>query len=354
MKNHFTETMVRTVARIRLYGLLLVCTVLIFSTSTTSLWAAGKTDPKTAVEAAEKKVEKIFAGGEPTSVEDLKAMQEHVRKLSIKVTPCTVGVQIGQAQGSGVIISKDGYVLTAAHVSGRPNVDVTFILADGRKVKGKTLGLNHGIDSGLMKITTPGEWPFLEMGNSANLKQGQWCLATGHPGGYVQGRPPVVRLGRVLDNTGRAVVTDCVLVGGDSGGPLFDMDGKVIAINSRIGQQLTANLHVPIDTFRDTWDRLEQGEDWGKLLGDGPFLGVQGDPKAKIAKITEVFPNTPAAKAGIKPGDVITKFDGKDIPNFIALSSLVRGKKPGDKVKVEVLRGEETVALEVTLGKRGK
>jgi serine protease Do len=310
---------------------------------------ATSTPPSAAVDLV-----KIFSGGVPESVADLKAMQGHLQKLIERVSPCTVGVRVGAAQGSGVIISKDGYVLTAAHVVGKPEREVVFILHDGRQVKGKTLGMNSGIDAGLMKISEDGEWPFVEMGVSTDCKEGQWCLATGHPGGYEKGRRPVVRVGRVLSNRSGVITTDCTLVGGDSGGPLFDMEGKVIGIHSRIGGPLTANMHVPVNTFRETWDRLAKGEEWGQLFGaGGPYIGVKGTQDSDVAKIEEVFPDAPAAKAGIKPGDVIMKFDGQAITNFASLSSQVGNKKPGDKVKLEIRRGEESLELELVVGKRG-
>ena len=298
-------------------------------------------------------IEAIFAGSAPTSIQDLKAMEEHVRALSEKVAKCTVGVRVGAAQGSGVIINKDGFVLTAGHVVGKPDRNVVFILPDGKQVKGKTLGMNRSIDSGMMKISDEGEWPFLEMGDSSKLKPGQWVLATGHPGGFQSGRTPVVRLGRILSNRDDVVVTDCTLVGGDSGGPLFDMDGKVIAIHSRIGGSLASNMHVPVGTYKDTWDRLAKGEEWGNFPGNAPFVGVVGDPEADNCTIAEVYPGTPAAKAGIKQGDVILKFDGQDTPDFQTLAGLVGKKKPDDKVKVEIKRGEETVTLTLTVGRRG-
>jgi serine protease Do len=295
----------------------------------------------------------IFAGGAPQSVADLKAMQVHLQKLIEKVTPSTVGVRVGNAQGSGVIVSADGYVLTAAHVVGKPNRDVAFILHDGRTVKGKTLGMNSGIDAGLMKITDEGPWPFVEMGVSSQVKEGQWCLTTGHPGGYQRGRKPVVRYGRVLTTSNSMVMTDCTLVGGDSGGPLFDMEGKVIAIHSRIGGPLTANIHVPVNTYRDTWDRLAKGDEWGNFPTGGPYIGVQGDPDSNITKIVEVYPGTPAEKAGVKTGDVIFKFDGQPVTDFASLAALVSGKKPGDKVKLHVRRDEQTIELELVIGTRG-
>lgn len=298
-------------------------------------------------------VASIFAGTAPANVKELKAMEEHFQQLSEKVAKCTVGVRVGQAQGSGVIINKEGYVLTAGHVAGKPDRNVVFILPDGKEVKGKTLGVNRGIDSGLLKITDKGDWPFLEMGDSSKLKPGQWVLATGHPGGYKSGRTPVVRVGRILANRDSVIVTDCTLVGGDSGGPLFDMDGKVIGIHSRIGGSLASNMHVPVNTYQETWDRLAKGEQWGSFPGNAPFVGVVGDPEADNCKIADVYPGTPAAKAGIKVGDIILKFDGKDTPDFQSLAELVGKMKPGNKVKIKIQRGEETLTLNLTIGRRG-
>src|SRR5262249_32664266 len=117
----------------------------------------------------------------PQTVQDLRIIQERVKKAVAKVAPATVAIRFGNNAGSGVIVSKDGYVLTAGHISGEPDHTVTLILSDGRRVKGKTLGSNHGYDSGMIRITTEGDWPFVEMGDSEKLKKGDWCLALGHP-----------------------------------------------------------------------------------------------------------------------------------------------------------------------------
>jgi serine protease Do len=263
-----------------------------------------------------------------------------------------VGVRIGGSSGSGVIINKEGYVLTAGHVSGKADRDVTLILHNGKTVKGKTLGSNAGIDSGLIKITEGSDWPFVEMGSSADLKAGQWCIATGHPGGYKTGRTPVVRLGRILHAGKMVINTDCTLVGGDSGGPLFDLQGKVIGIHSRIGNSIANNMHVPVDTYRETWDRLAKGEVWGGFNPNAAFLGVQGDPEDKECKVTQVVPGSAADKAGIKAGDVVTMFDGQKVGRYDDLPPLVQKKKPGDEVTVEVRRGDATLSLKVVLGKR--
>jgi serine protease Do len=292
----------------------------------------------------------------PENIDELRAMQRQVKKVVDHVLPCVVNVRVGPGQGSGVIISADGYVLTAAHVSGPADRDVAIVLPGGRRVKGKTLGANRAIDSGLIKITDEGPWPFVPLGRSADLHAGLWCLAVGHPGGYKTGRPPVVRLGRILDAGKSLLQTDCPLVGGDSGGPLFDLQGRVIGIHSRIGTAITANIHVPVDTYRDTWDRLVSAEVWGGRLpgrtGNDPYLGVRGDPEATVCRIGEVVTGSPAERAGLRAGDVVTRFAGKRIGNFEDLVTRVGSNFPGDEVRVEILRGEETRVLRVVLGKK--
>jgi serine protease Do len=290
----------------------------------------------------------------PENLDDLRAIQAQVETVVQKVLPCTVGVRVGGAWGSGVIVRADGYVLTAGHVSAQPDRDVTLLLSDGRRLKGKTLGANHGIDSGLVKITDEGTWPCAAMGSSSDLHPGQWCLATGHPGGYKPGRTPVVRLGRILDVEDKFIQTDCKLVGGDSGGPLFDLHGRVIGIHSRIGTQLFANLHVPVDTYRDTWNRLVKAEVWGSRLdGRGRYgLGMDLDTDSKDCRVAKIAAGAPADKAGLKVDDVIIRFDGQKISNSEEFVTQARRKRPGDEVAVEVLRGEKSVNLKLVIGRR--
>jgi serine protease Do len=293
----------------------------------------------------------VFEKVTPTSVADLMAIERHVKKLVDRVTDCTVGIRIGRAAGSGVIVSRDGYVLCAAHVGGRPGRRVTFILPDGREVRGTTLGSNRDLDASLMKITDEGEWPFAEMGKLELVKSGDWCIAVGHPGGFQRNRTPVVRLGRIILARQQVVQTDCVLIGGDSGGPLFDMDGRVVGIHSRIGTSSSWNFHVPISAYHDDWDRLLASDDWG---GDdkgttGAIMGVSGDSHPEGCRITDVAPGLPAHKADIRIDDVITKFDGRSVDGFNGLVELITRKKPGDEVEVDILRGEKSIKKTVKL-----
>jgi serine protease Do len=281
-------------------------------------------------------------------------MEKHVVQLTQWALARTVSVRVGHAQGSGVIVSPDGYVLSAAHLVGEPNRKAIFILSDGRLAEGKTLGRNSDIDAGLMKITSTEldgnkiAWPFAELGSSSNLHAGQWCLAIGHTGGYAVGRKPAVRLGCVLSCTDSFIMTDCKLQGGDSGGPLFDLSGAVIGIHSRIGVPLEANLHVPVDTYRQTWDRLAAGQAWGGQ----PFIGVEGDPNYQQAKIARVLAGGAAEKAGVQAGDIITRFGDRQVKDFGSLAALVSEMAPGDKVKVQILRGGETIELPLVVGRQ--
>jgi serine protease Do len=290
----------------------------------------------------------------PESVDDLKAIEKHVRELTKKLMPATVGIQIGPALGSGVIIDAEGHVLTAAHVSGDPGRNCNIILPDGRRLKGKTLGANRTIDGGMILITEKAEFTHLEMSKSSTLKRGDWCLALGHPGGFQAGRTPPLRLGRILEVNPSYLRTDCTLVGGDSGGPLFDMTGKVIGIHSRIGERLTANIHVPVDPYRDNFDKLAKAEVWGSNNFGGfseAFLGATMLNDAKLVKVQTVMPKSPAEKAGLKVDDLILKFDGQQVGSAAEFTKMLRRKNPGNEVSIDIRRGEETIQVRVVLGK---
>ena len=200
------------------------------------------------------RLQKIFQGQAPRDAHDVKSMQKHVQLLVKQLSPATVGVGVGAAQGSGVIINQEGLVLTAAHVAGRPGRSATVLMPDGKRYPATTLGMNRAMDSGMIQIKLPEpgegepkiELPFAELADANSVKLGHWCLALGHPGGFRLERPPVVRLGRVIHKYKDVITTDCTLIGGDSGGPLFDMNGRVIGIHSRIGPQLVHNVHVRV------------------------------------------------------------------------------------------------------------
>ncbi len=194
----------------------------------------------------------------PESIEELRSLEKHVAKVVKRVTPAIIGI----GGGSGVVIDDEGHILTVGHVGARANRQVQITFPDGKRVRGKTLGNNRGVDSGMAKLSQEGGWPHVEMGDSSKVKVGQWCLAIGFPSSFTRGQQPPVRIGRVLSISERTIVTDCPLMGGDSGGPLFDLQGKVIALSSRVGGSILSNVHVPVNMYTKEWDRLVAGEDW--------------------------------------------------------------------------------------------
>jgi serine protease Do len=312
--------------------------------------------------AKDKPLPAAFLKANPENLDDLKAIEKHLQEVAAKVVPCTVCIR-ATGSGSGVLVSADGLILTAGHVSGEPGRNVTVLMPDGKSYKAKTLGGNGTVDSGMVKITEAGTWPFVELGQSSAMKKGDWCLTTGHPGGFKTGRSPVVRVGRILEindtTSARYIRTDCTLVGGDSGGPLFDMHGRVIGIHSRIGGSITANLHVPVDTYRETWDRLVKGERWGRGIGRNvpptrgePDFGLKLDPADKACTVTEVQSGSPAAKAGVKVGDVIKEIDGRATTTAAALLEEFKRQTPGDEVTFEIQRGPATLSVRVVVGRK--
>jgi serine protease Do len=287
----------------------------------------------------------------PTSLSDLRAIQSQVQQALDKVLPATVAVLTPTGQGSGVIV-KDGYVLTAGHVAADAGLDVILLLSDGRFARGKTLGIDRRADAALIKITPPGDWPFVEIADPAPVKVGHWCIALGHPGGFRRDRPPVLRLGRIVYITPGALISSCTLVSGDSGGPLFDLQGRLIGIHSRIGQFTSVNMHVPIYAFTLAWDRLAKGDVWGP-----PILPIRGAPPLgaftldheKGAIIENIVPGSPADKAGLRLHDVIVSFNSQTVRGRQHLANLLSFRRAGDEIKLQVLRGDQTLPFTIKL-----
>jgi serine protease Do len=318
-------------------------------------------DPPTGVTyvATEAGLDRIQAGEGPRTLNELHAMEKQQEKVAAKITTVTVNVEQGSAQGSGVIITADGYILTAAHVAGKPGREAIIRLSNGEKVRARTLGTNRTMDAGLLQITTKSKepWPYATLGRSKTLRSGQWVIAAGHPGGYNKERPAVIRIGRVLNNLSSTIVTDCALIGGDSGGPLFDLNGQLVGIHSRIGTETADNMHVPIDVYSDSWNRLAAGEAWGTLPGFQPKIGVEGrqgsngDGPAEIAAIIQ---DSPAARYGLKVGDIITSFDGHAVNSFNDLRRVVSESLPGDLVEIRFLRQGKEIRRSLIIGVEGQ
>ncbi len=337
-----------------LCGLLLIMAsplVSLADDAATDSQVSPSTQNETKLDLANTPIPEAFQKDVPQGLTDLLAMEEHIQKLVMQLRECTVGVQVGPAQGSGVLISEDGYILTAGHVIGAPQRRCSIILPDGSRVRGRTLGRNLTIDAGLIKIVDDRfqdtKWTHSEISDMKNLKPGDWCIALGHPGGYNPKREAVVRLGRVIFFNDRVLRSDCELVGGDSGGPLFDMHGRVIGINSRIQEDTNANYHVPSQSYLEDWDRLVDGEEF--TWHSGAFLGVTGIPHEQGLKVTKVWPDEPADQAGIQVGDIIVTFGSRRVADLEQLTELVGRYQPKSRVELEIIRGEKTLKKVVRL-----
>lgn len=285
--------------------------------------------------------------------EQLAAFEGKLAALTNRSIKATVGLRAGASGGSGVIVTEDGYVLTAAHVFQRPGQTINVILSSGRTVKAKGLGRMTSDDYGMLKIEGDGPWPFAPMGSSKQLQKGQLCVAMGHPGGVQAGRSAPLRLGRILRTGGTFIRTNAIVDRGDSGGPLFDLDGRVIGIHSRIGSSTTQNMHVPIDHYRREWERLKQGEAWTSYRDvrweNKGVLGVRGDYGPGGSRLERVYPGLPAAKAKLRRGDVIVAIDDARVDGWDDLKEILKSKKPGDEIELEVRRRDDTFKRKLTL-----
>ena len=273
---------------------------------------------------------------------ELQKLDRQIVDMSKRAQPATVCLvsMDGRGSGSGVVVSEDGLILTAAHVTSSMPNGVIVIFPDGTRKAGEILGADYDRDASMVQITDEGKYPFVLTGQSNGLQRNQWTVALGHSGGFDPTRKPPVRLGRVLANTD-FVVTDTAVVGGDSGGPLFDVEGRVIGIHSNIGMTLSENRHVPIEVYLSQWEKLKGGKTSGRRFNsnpqpvqspDRPMLGVQLGAGEGGVLVTEVVPNSPAEKAGLKDGDLIIKVNGKDVSEPDGLIRLVGEFKAGDEI----------------------
>jgi serine protease Do len=227
---------------------------------------------------------------------------------------------------------------------------VRFTFPDGKTARGKTVGVDYESDTGLMKITGGGPWPHAAMGDLVQARVGDWVLALGHPGGFDLRRSLVVRLGRIIRFAPGALQTDCTISPGDSGGPLFDMHGRVIGIHSAISSSVAENFHVAVTEFYDSWDLLAKGTS-GEERVSAPraYIGASGVNDAGGCRLTEVDENGPASRAGLKAGDVVVKVNGREIKVSAAFRRWVDEAEPGETLNLEVKRGEEVLSVEVKL-----
>jgi serine protease Do len=294
----------------------------------------------------------------PENRKDLEVIQKALMEALPKAREATVCLDLGEGSGSGVIVSPDGLVLTAAHVSMGVNKDLTVIMEDGRRLKAESLGLHAATDAAMVRILEDGPFPFAEVETLDTTRLGDWVFALGHSGGFDENRGSVVRLGRLVRTASSTIQSDCILIGGDSGGPLFDLSGRVIGIHSRVGQHKLVNMHVPTRVFVQHWDQMLNSE----FIGEGPFaskpekgkgfLGIATEASEDGLKITKVGEDSPAAKAGLEVGDIIVKINGQELADRAALQALLMEMAADDKLEIEITRNGEPQTIQLKLGAR--
>ena len=287
-------------------------------------------------------------------VADLLRVQESVQQTLTRVRPMVVAIETIDGTASGVLISKDGLILTAAHVAEEPGKEMRVVLENGDRVKAVTLGLDTTTDAALMRmLDKKRKWPFVQVArNVAEAQPGEWCFALGHPGGFDKDRGVVLRVGKVIKQTANSLQTDCVLMGGDSGGPLFNLAGEVIGIHSQIWEGRDENMHVSMAPFLRSWEAMKASKVirvWSS--GSGGFLGVrtEASPSGGLV-VMDIIAGSPAAKAGVKAGDVILGVDSALITDQPQFSNAVRVKAAGDIVNLRLRSAGEEREITVTLG----
>ena len=284
------------------------------------------------------------------------------------------GPQTREAQslGSGFIVSADGYVVTNNHVitaDGQGQVEsITVILPDGGEYPAHLVGKDAQSDLAVLKITAGKPLPFVKFGDSAKARVGDWVIAIGNPFG-LGGTVTAGIVSAVYRNIGsggaydRYLQTDAAINQGNSGGPMFDMQGQVIGINRAIfspsGGSVGIGFAIPAEIASPIVERLMKGQ-----TIDRGYLGVRIQPltedyadalglphnHGEIVQSTE--PGKGADAGGVKAGDVVLKVNGKDVTREQTLSFLVANTPPGTKIPLDVLRDGQHVSLTVTVGKR--
>ena len=294
--------------------------------------------------------------GPKADIPTLMRVQNDVQKLLPQVRQSVVAIQTGGGTASGVIISPSGLILTAAHVVGKPGRDIRVVLEDGTVTKATSLGLDQKTDAALAQLKDRGKpWPSVNLSRAvAKAQPGEWCFAIGHPGGFDKARGPVLRVGKIIKQTANSLHTDCVLMGGDSGGPLFNLSGEVIGIHSQIWEGRDQNVHVSMAPFLRSWDAMQNSQvikTWG--IGAGGYLGVATIMTDDVeVAVDDVIDGSPAKQAGVRVGDVILSVNGDSISDQQQFSAVVRAKAAGDTLVIKLRRGSKERETPITLAQR--
>jgi serine protease Do len=279
--------------------------------------------------------------------------------------------RIAEGAGSGFVISSDGYIVTNNHVvsiDGKGPADaVTVKLSDGSELDARIVGRDQESDIAVLKVDARKALPFVRFGQSAKARAGDWIIAIGNPFG-LGGTVTSGIISSVNRNTGSGaydhyIQTDASINSGNSGGPMFDMAGRVIGINNWIiapgGGNVGIGFAIPADLAQPIVNKLIKGTPIER-----GFLGIQiqpvtteiadalGLPKNRGELVQAVQPDMPGAKAGIEPGDIVLKVNGEEVTPDRTLSGIVTDVAPGARIPLEILRKGKRMTVTVTVAKR--
>lgn len=285
---------------------------------------------------------------------DLKQLQTKIYSAVNKALPAAVAISDRGNIFSGVIVSNDGIVLTAGHAV-RSNRGYTVMLPDGRRLRAIGLGVNERVDMAMLRILKADNLPVAEMGHSSAVVSNQPCISISYPGTYDSKRGAVIRFGyvnRPITNNEGMIESTAMMEPGDSGGPLLDLDGKVIGIHSNIRQSTSKNYDVPIDSFRQYWEQLQQREEF-KISGwpSLPKLGFHAEDKNDGVVVTQVYEGGLAEASGLKPDDLITAVSGKRIRSRNRVfDRLIELRSAGiNSIEISVLRKTKPVKIMIVV-----
>lgn len=284
------------------------------------------------------------------------------------------GAQTREAQslGSGFVVSADGYIVTNNHVitaDGQGEIEsITVTMTDGTDYPAKLIGRDAASDLAVLKISGNKPFPFVKFGDSRNARVGDWIIAIGNPFG-LGGTVTSGIISAVYRNTGsgsaydRYLQTDASINRGNSGGPMFDMQGNVIGINNAIfsptGGSVGIGFAIPAEIAAPIVDKLRNGQaiERGYLgvriqqLSDDLAASV-GLAKNRGEFIQSVEPGQGAAKAGLQPGDVVVRVDSKDVTPDQTLSFIVANTAPGKRIPIDLVRNGQRMTVQAIVGKR--
>jgi S1-C subfamily serine protease len=301
------------------------------------------------------------ADGRPAGAVGRTAAEENVIRVARDVSPSVVSVSRSGGSGSGVIIGSDGVVLTNAHVVGDAE-RVEVGLADGRRLTGSVLGRDPTVDVAVVRISGP-RLPLARLADSDALEVGQVAIAIGNPLGLERTVTSGVisAINRSPQGLGldALIQTDAAISPGNSGGPLLDSDGRVMGINTAIIAAPGASglgFAIPINLASDIVRQIvTTGHVSRAFLGidyrevDAALAEQFGLPVREGVMVGVVGPGTPAERAGLRRGDIITRLDARPIRSGGDLRRELRERKPGDRIELTALRPSGTVRIPVQL-----